>query len=146
MVKVKTQAQRFAKRAPEGKGKTKVTFFGGRSGSRARSARQALASGEPTGSTYLRDGLLVLCGVAAGILLGRQSKRGGAQEATSIVDLPPPPEVTKADLPPPPEVTRADLPPPPIPEEQNVGYVPPPPDTEPSVETADEDSRTEGPS
>lgn len=98
-------------------------------------ARRVLASGEPAGSTYLRDGLLVLGGVAVGILLGRQSKRGGAQEETSIVDLLPPPEVTKADLPPPP-----------IPEEQNIGYVPPPPATEPSVETADEASRTEGPS
>lgn len=101
MVKVITQARRFAKRAAEGKGKTKATFFGGRSGSRRRLARRVLASGEPAGSTYLRDGLLVLGGVAAGVLVGRQSKRGGAQEETSIVDLPPPPEVKKADLPPP---------------------------------------------
>lgn len=77
MVKVTARARWFAKRAPEGIGRTRATFFGGRGGSRARLARRPLASGRPAGRAYLRHGLLVLGGVAAGILLGRRSKRGG---------------------------------------------------------------------
>ena len=83
MVEVVTRARRFAKGAARGTGKTGSTFFGGRGGSRARSGRRAVASGEPAGRTYLRDGLLVLGGVAAGLLLGRRVKRGGAPPSPS---------------------------------------------------------------
>ena len=84
MVEVVARARWFAKGAPRGTGGTELTFFEDRSGSRAMLDRRALAPGEPAGSTYLRDGLLVVLGVVAvGLLLGRRSMRGGAPPSPS---------------------------------------------------------------
>ena len=82
MVKVIIRARRLAGRAAEGSGKTKATF-GGRRGSRARLGWRALDSERPVSHTYLRHGLLMLGGVAAGLLLGRRSKRGEGSTSPS---------------------------------------------------------------
>ena len=83
MVEVVARARWFAKGAARGTGGTGSTFFEDRSGSQARLGRRSFASGEPAGSTYLRDGLLVLGVVAAGLLLGRRGTRGGASPSPS---------------------------------------------------------------
>ena len=83
MVEVVARARWFAKGAARGTGGTESTFFEDRSGSQARLGRRSFASVEPAGSTYLRDGLLVLGVVAAGLLLGRRGMRGGASPSPS---------------------------------------------------------------
>ena len=83
MVEVVARARWFARGMAEGTGGTEATFFEDRSGSRARSDRWAFAPEQPAGSTYLRDGLLVLGVVAVGLLLGRRSTRGGASTSPS---------------------------------------------------------------
>ena len=84
MVEVVARARWYAKGVARGAGGTESTFFEDRSGSQGMLGRRFLAPGEPTGSTYLRDGLLVLGVVAAGLLLGRRSTRGGAWPSPSF--------------------------------------------------------------
>lgn len=83
MVEVVARARWFAKGRRGGIGGTESTFFEDRSSPRARLDRRPFASAEPAASTYLRDGLLVLGLVAAGLLLSRRSTRGGASPSPS---------------------------------------------------------------
>lgn len=78
MAEVVARVRWFAKGAVRGTGGTRTTLFEDRAGPRAGSDRWTFAPEKPASSTYLRDGLLILGVVAAGLLLGRRSTRGGA--------------------------------------------------------------------
>ncbi|PLS87216.1 MAG: hypothetical protein CYG60_03115, partial [Actinobacteria bacterium] len=58
-------------------------MFEDRGGFRAGSDQRSFTLDEPADRAYLRDGLLVLGVVAAGLLLARRSTRGGASPSSS---------------------------------------------------------------
>nr|MDP9457334.1 hypothetical protein [Actinomycetota bacterium] len=83
MVEVVARARWFARGVAGGTGVTRATLFEDRGGFRAGSDQRSFTLDEPADRAYLRDGLLVLGVVAAGLLLARRSTRGGASPSSS---------------------------------------------------------------